>query len=73
MHSIVRGEDPDYFLCADDQNPRTAGRQLTPIRVVHDGELRIEHRGEVRMAILCDGCLEGLLRHYLPPEGLQVG
>ena len=73
LHAVVRSEaHGSFFVCADEQNPRTFGRAISPVRVFHDGELRIEHAGEVRQAVLCDGCLEGLIRDLLPAGGLVI-
>lgn len=78
IHGLVKG-DPTTILgpvleCADEQNPRNAGRCVSGVRLTrHCGDgLYAQHDGREWLLVLCDGCLESLVGQLLPAAGVLL-
>lgn len=78
LHGLVKGEPCEVLgpnlACADEQNPHNRGLFLSGVRLIRgDGNgLVAEFNGTEWLLILCDGCLESLLRGLLPADGVAL-
>jgi hypothetical protein len=77
IHGVIETHDEALgptLVCADEQNPRNAGRFVSGWRLVGgDGNgLIAEKDGARQMLLACDGCLESLIRRFMPAGGADL-
>ena len=76
IHGLIIGQPCDVLgpnlVCADEQNPRNAGLFLKDVKLLRatgDGLIG-EYQNSEYLLLLCDGCLESIIRQLLPTSGL---